>query len=270
MEESKGKIPGFTVIGSFLFALLVLAIQSGLYIPFEIAAFFPFFNSNPNSMTFLQLAEELFVFLIVLLYLNRYAKKRFSQGITLGGKPSLKTCLYILLLMVGYNLFIDNTLMQLLKDIPPDEYLIDYFEELSVSPIVLILLVVITGPIYEEILYRGIIMKGLLLRNKPWVAVVTSSIIFGLIHLNIHQGLNAFIIGLIFGFIYLKTDSLIPSIVMHIFNNFIAVSELLYFDGNFNLVALIIGSFLLILSLKYFISYKTISEANFASQEEPT
>ncbi|MBB6217996.1 hypothetical protein HNQ80_004133 [Anaerosolibacter carboniphilus] len=197
MEKSKTKVPGFTVIGSFLFVLLVIAIQVGLYIPFEIAMLFPFFNSNPNSMAFLQFAEEFFIYLLVILYLNRYAKKRFSQAITLGGKPSLKTCLHILLLVVGYNLFIDNTLIHLLKDIPPDEYLIDYFEELSVSPIVLILLVVITGPIYEEILYRGIIMKGLLMRNKPWVAVVTSSIIFGFIHLNIHQDLNAFIIGLI-------------------------------------------------------------------------
>ncbi|MDL2265813.1 CPBP family intramembrane metalloprotease [Parabacteroides sp. OttesenSCG-928-G21] len=82
-----------------------------------------------------------------------------------------------------------------------------------------ILSIAIVGPIAEEFLFRGAIMRALMKQFSPTKAIVISALIFGIIHLNPAQVLFAFLLGLIFGWIYYKTGSLIPVILMHIVNN---------------------------------------------------
>lgn len=81
------------------------------------------------------------------------------------------------------------------------------------------LAIVLIGPVMEELLFRGWIMRVLLERTTPTKAIVYSALIFGLIHMNPVQIVYAGLIGLILGWLYYKTGSLIPSIVMHIAAN---------------------------------------------------
>ncbi len=81
------------------------------------------------------------------------------------------------------------------------------------------LAIVIVGPVMEELLFRGWIMRVLLERTTPTKAIIYSALIFGLIHMNPVQILYAGLIGLVLGWLYYKTGSLIPSIVMHIVAN---------------------------------------------------
>ncbi len=75
------------------------------------------------------------------------------------------------------------------------------------------------APIYEEIFMRGIILAGLLKRHSPKKAIIISALIFGVWHFNIHQSVNATLIGLVLGVIYYKTNSLILCIALHMTNN---------------------------------------------------
>ncbi|MBQ3417189.1 MAG: CPBP family intramembrane metalloprotease [Ruminococcus sp.] len=75
----------------------------------------------------------------------------------------------------------------------------------------------------EEFAFRGIVM-GMLKKYSGALAVIVSSAIFGLMHGNIIQIPFAFCGGLIFGFIALKTNSLLPGILIHFFNNGISVT----------------------------------------------
>ncbi len=77
----------------------------------------------------------------------------------------------------------------------------------------------ITGPILEEVLFRGVILDGFLNRYKPGKAIFWSALLFGLFHMNPWQFIPAFLIGLLLGYIYLKTRSLFPVIFIHIINN---------------------------------------------------
>ena len=86
-----------------------------------------------------------------------------------------------------------------------------------------ILAIAIVGPILEELLFRGAITKALLQQYKPTQAILISAAIFGVFHINPAQILPAFLIGLLFAWIYYKTASLIPCILMHIFNNSLSV-----------------------------------------------
>ena len=80
-------------------------------------------------------------------------------------------------------------------------------------------------PIAEEIVFRGAILRVLqnaLGERKRWIAIVISALIFGLIHFNLAQGLHAFLIGLLLGWLYSKTGSILPSFVFHWVNNTVA------------------------------------------------
>ncbi|MBQ6153455.1 MAG: CPBP family intramembrane metalloprotease [Ruminococcus sp.] len=75
----------------------------------------------------------------------------------------------------------------------------------------------------EEFAFRGIIM-GMFRKYSDALALVVSSAIFGLMHGNIVQIPFAFCGGLVFGFIMLKTNSLLPGILVHFFNNALSVT----------------------------------------------
>lgn len=80
---------------------------------------------------------------------------------------------------------------------------------------------VIIAPIAEETLYRGLAIHLL----KPYgkgMAVIISSLVFGLMHANIPQAVNAFCFGLVMGTITVSCNSVIPTIVMHMLNNALA------------------------------------------------
>ena len=80
--------------------------------------------------------------------------------------------------------------------------------------------IAIVVPILEEVLFRGAI-EGHLLRKgwSPKWAILVSALIFGIIHGNPAQIPFAFLIGLLFGWLYYRTGSLVPGIVGHIINN---------------------------------------------------
>ena len=85
------------------------------------------------------------------------------------------------------------------------------------------LVTAIFAPIFEEWMCRGVVLRGLLTKMKPWWAIVISALFFALIHLNPWQALNAFIIGLIMGYVYYKTGSLLLTMLIHFVNNGTAV-----------------------------------------------
>ena len=82
--------------------------------------------------------------------------------------------------------------------------------------------VCILGPFFEELLCRGAI-QTLGSHISPKFGIFVSAFIFGIFHLNISQFFNAFILGLLLGYVTYKSGSIIPSTLMHIANNSLAV-----------------------------------------------
>ncbi len=78
-----------------------------------------------------------------------------------------------------------------------------------------IITLVIAAPILEEILCRGIVLRGLLKSYPPHKAIVISAIFFAAIHINPWQAFPAFFGGLFIGWVYYKTQSVIPGMVIH-------------------------------------------------------
>lgn len=79
------------------------------------------------------------------------------------------------------------------------------------------------APVCEELVFRGAVLRALL-RWTPrhWLAIAISALLFALIHANPIQMPHALLIGLLLGWLYYRTDSIVPGIVYHWVNNSIA------------------------------------------------
>ena len=87
------------------------------------------------------------------------------------------------------------------------------------SLILRILFMVILAPLIEEFIFRRVLID----RMRPYgekLAVVTSALMFGLFHGNLSQMFYAFALGLVFGYVYLRTGRLRYTVGLHMLINF--------------------------------------------------
>ena len=103
------------------------------------------------------------------------------------------------------------------------QHIKDASNDPDVVLILVILMVSVVTPIWEEILYRGMLQESirshpLVSSESPWVAIIITSLIFTTMHIDMVdlRGLpGLFVLSLGFGWIYLRTGRLLASIVMH-------------------------------------------------------
>ena len=78
-------------------------------------------------------------------------------------------------------------------------------------------------PLAEELVFRGAILRSLLKWNsRPWVAILISAVLFSAAHMNPAQIPHTLLIGLLLGWLYYRTDSIVPGVVFHWVNNTVA------------------------------------------------
>ena len=111
---------------------------------------------------------------------------------------------------------------------PPDSLVkalekIVLLEDASASLWKLWLVMAITPAICEELLFRGLIFSGLR-RYGAWPAIVISSLLFALAHASIYRLLPTFCLGLLLGYVVLRTGSIYCSMLIHALNNGVAVT----------------------------------------------
>jgi membrane protease YdiL (CAAX protease family) len=95
--------------------------------------------------------------------------------------------------------------------------------DLSSSGTTISIISTITGfiflaPFFEELLFRGVVFRQIA-RFGGWLPVIFSGIIFGLFHMNFPQILFAGVLGSCSAFLFLKTKSIIPAIILHLILN---------------------------------------------------
>ena len=107
----------------------------------------------------------------------------------------------------------------------------EQMEAISDNAFMVFLLLRFFAPIIEEIIFRGIIQKGMINNGvKPRNAILVSAFIFGIVHFNPWQFIGAFLLGIVLGVVYFKTKSLLMSIFLHFFNNTIAAIMMKFCD----------------------------------------
>lgn len=84
------------------------------------------------------------------------------------------------------------------------------------------ILTAILPGICEEFLHRGIMLNAAKKHASPRYCLLISSLLFGLMHLNINQFFYATILGFLIGIVALASNSIYPSIIIHFLNNFLS------------------------------------------------
>ncbi len=103
--------------------------------------------------------------------------------------------------------------------LPPPEWVVRLFSELQSTGFASFLLLVVIAPVTEEFLFRGAILQGFLKRYSARKAILVSAVFFGVLHMNPWQFGPAVVLGIIYGWWCLRTNSLAPALVGHALNN---------------------------------------------------
>ncbi|MDE6580257.1 MAG: CPBP family intramembrane metalloprotease, partial [Ruminiclostridium sp.] len=83
---------------------------------------------------------------------------------------------------------------------------------------VMFFFVAVTAPIFEELIFRKLLLVPLR-KHGDWFAIIVTALIFGFYHGNFDQMPYAFVVGMFFALLAVNTNSVIPSMILHVLNN---------------------------------------------------
>lgn len=89
------------------------------------------------------------------------------------------------------------------------------FEQVLAGGSLTLFFICLIGPAFEEMLFRGVILRGFLQNYPRGAAIAASAGLFGIAHLNLYQFVAAGLLGLVLGWLYERSRSLWPCILLH-------------------------------------------------------
>ena len=215
-----GIIIGTTLIMSlFVQILVVLGLQMSPY-------YSVYTESSLFQNAFNIIAVDICSLLIPFFIMSRILKKRY-QGDLIPKKSLGKVTAFAWVSLgmggcVGAN-FIAAFVISLFKQFGYKLTQPEYNDPSSIIECIVVVFSTAVAPaIFEEFAMRCCTLGALRKYGKGF-AVVAVSIVFGLIHQNVIQFVFAFCVGMILFYITFVTDSIVPAILIHGFNNFISV-----------------------------------------------
>ena len=119
------------------------------------------------------------------------------------------------------------------KVLPPPSWFWELFNKVLESDYGIygaILKVAIVAPIIEEMIFRGVIMHGLMRNYSKFTAVFVSALMFALFHLNPWQFPATFILGILLGILMVRTNNIFLCILGHSINNSLVLVNIKYWD----------------------------------------
>lgn len=119
------------------------------------------------------------------------------------------------------------------KAIPPPPWFWEMFNKIFESDYGIygaILKVVIMAPVIEELIFRGVIMHGLMRNYSKFTAIFVSALMFALFHLNPWQFPATFILGIVLGILMLRTRNIYLCILGHAINNGLVLISIQYWS----------------------------------------
>ncbi|HPH45617.1 MAG TPA: type II CAAX endopeptidase family protein [Chryseolinea sp.] len=160
---------------------------------------------------------------------DRMRWKLTGESLYSVGMDSTKIIALVSVAVLGIQFGLVSPIISLM---PMPEFMQKIFMELAgQNGIFSMLTIVIAAPILEELIFRGIILDGLLKKYSPIKSILISSALFGIVHLNPWQFVTAMAIGILSGWVYYKTHNLLLCIIIHLVNNLSAFASMQFMDA---------------------------------------
>ncbi len=139
----------------------------------------------------------------------------------------------MIITFAGLQYFLNEINIHFERILPPPGWFMELFARLFNTDLGVwggILRIVIIAPIVEEIIFRGLIMSGFSRIYHPVFAIFFSALLFALFHLNPWQFAAAFSLGLVLGWIRIRTGSVLACIAGHAIHNGLVFLSVYYFN----------------------------------------
>lgn len=204
---------GFNYLAYSIASILFLIILSNI-----IAVIRPEILNNINIATIITAICNYVLPLPILLFLMRKLDSTEIKKNNLGFKTFLKyLCITFTLMWIGN---ITGTIITNLLSFTIQNDIANPIQNLINSTDLWLNLILISliGPIFEEIIFRKILIDRTI-KYGPLASILVSAIIFGLIHGNLNQFCYTVLVGGFFAYVYIKTGQIKYSIGLHIILN---------------------------------------------------
>jgi len=89
------------------------------------------------------------------------------------------------------------------------------FEGMTQANLAAVVATCVLAPVLEEMLFRGVLLRAFLVQQPRWTAIAYSALFFGVAHFNTYQFALAFWLGILLGWLFERSRSLIPCIALH-------------------------------------------------------
>ena len=219
---------GISIFITFVYVMMSIAMRliMGEIIDFTNASDI---TGNINAVLVQGFADIFLIPVLFLLY------KKFKKNYELStGAFNLRQFLYVI--PIAFSVCIICNILIGFLPIPKanavSEEIFNLIKQYNIF--VSLFIVSVLVPIVEELLFRGFFYDSINILSNHIVAIILTSILFGLIHFNIEQGIYGFIAGLFLGYIKFKYNRLSYTIFMHLFMNFssiVFVPSIVLLDG---------------------------------------
>jgi membrane protease YdiL (CAAX protease family) len=123
-----------------------------------------------------------------------------------------------LLVVVYAVIIIHNIVMVSLGVVTQADVVFGIFDHLD-SPVLFFFVSVVMAPIVEEMFFRGFMFKGFRQKYGVKAALIVSSLMFALSHFQLAAFLPTFLLGATLAYVYHRTDSLFPGMILHFLIN---------------------------------------------------
>jgi membrane protease YdiL (CAAX protease family) len=177
---------------------------------------------NVSGNLIVESASTLIVFAIILYIGFNKTNEPFTEVFSIRPFRYI-TLIPIFVLIAGLTILlsdVDNLVRMIL---PAPVTLMTIFAELYQNPVRAFIVAVVIAPLTEEALCRGLILHGFLKNYSINKAVIASALIFMFMHLNPWQFAGAFLLGIVFALLVIKTKSLGPALFGHASANFMPI-----------------------------------------------
>lgn len=188
--------------------------------------------NQPMNLAYITLAQYvLFILVFGIWYYKVFGKfKNSKEPLTIRKSLSNSfknmfnsyTPLFMIVAGVAAQFMVDG-ILNLIRPLLSD-FFVNYDKMVSNvtgagSSWVMLLAVMFAAPIGEEFLFRGLIFRYSKRCLPPWIAIVFQSLLFGVYHGNLIQGVYAFLLGIVLGLLAYKFKSVLPGIILHMVIN---------------------------------------------------
>ncbi len=178
-----------------------------------------FFGTKFNSSMLNALVSQFFAVLLIPLAFAFIFKLDFSSTFRLKKKLNFKQIILLVIISLGFffvaqiiNGIFVGTLSTFLG--PPSDMPVSFETETLPQLLYVIIIAGILPAICEEFFFRGFVMRSLE-RTSPAGAVIISALLFAVMHGTFQQLAYAFLIGLLFGYVVIITDSIFAGTIIH-------------------------------------------------------